>query len=51
MPEIDLPSLSLGNTKILKDVYSSMSSSDVDSGLNTGSKADLKEVEENKRPK
>jgi len=36
---------------IVKDVYSSMSSSDVDSGLNTGSKADLKEVEENKRQK
>lgn len=36
---------------IVKDVYSSMSSSDVDSGLNAGSKADVKEVEQNKRPK
>jgi len=36
---------------IVKDVYSSISSSDIDSGLNAGSKADVKEVEQNKRPK
>ena len=36
---------------IVKDVYSSMSSSAVNSGLDAGSKADVKEVEQNKRPK
>ena len=43
--------ITINQDGIVKDVYSSISSSDIDSGLNAGSKADVKEVEQNKRPK